>query len=119
MKRLNEAGVPSGILAAPLLPSLSDGDDQVAALTRAAEEAGATFVTPMVLYLTPPMKRHWMTWLRRHRPELVGRYAELYQDRARLQPVSIEARNDWDRRKGASLPAGDTAQQLGLFDRET
>lgn len=118
VKRLNEAGVPSGILAAPLLPSLSDGDDQVAAVTRAAEEAGATFVTPMVLYLSPPMKRHWMAWLRRHRPELVGRYAELYQDRARLQPVSIEPRNNWERRP-ESGPVDDTKQQLGLFDRET
>ena len=98
VRRLNEAGVPSGVLAAPLLPSLSDGEDQVAAVTMAAEEAGATFVTPMLLYLTPTMKRHWMAWLRRHRPGLVRTYAELYRGRSRLQPVSITPRNDWEKR---------------------
>ena len=119
VKRLNDAGVPSGVLVAPLLPSLSDGNDQVAAVTRAAEEAGATFVTPMLLYLTPPMKRHWMTWLKRHRPELVGRYAELYRGRSRLQPVSITSRNRWEKRVADSEPRPGSSNQLGLFDLET
>jgi DNA repair photolyase len=119
VKRLNEAGVPSGVLAAPLLPSLSDGADQVAEVMNAAEEAGATFVTPMLLYLTPPMKRHWMAWLRRHRPELVARYAELYRNRSRLQPVSITPRNDWEKREETSRPSQSTTEQLGLFDLET
>ena len=119
VRRLNEAGVPSGVLAAPLLPSLSDGEDQVAAVTMAAEEAGATFVTPMLLYLTPPMKRHWMAWLRRHRPELVRTYAELYRDRSRLQPVSITPRNAWEKRTEVPSPHEGITEQLGLFDTET
>lgn len=118
VKRLNEAGVPSGVLAAPLLPMLSDGDDQVAAVTSAAEEAGATFVTPMLLYLTPPMKRHWMAWLKRHRPESVEAYAALYRHRTRLQPLSINPRSHWEKRRQASRPTGDTARQLELFDIE-
>jgi DNA repair photolyase len=119
VRRLNEAGVPSGVLAAPLLPSLSDGEDQVAAVTMAAEEAGATFVTPMLLYLTPPMKRHWMAWLRRHRPELVRTYAELYRDRSRLQPVSITPRNAWEKRTEVPSPHEGITEQLRLFDTET
>ncbi len=119
VERLNDAGVPSGVLAAPLLPSLSDADDQVAAVTAAAKRAGATFVTPMLLYLTPPMKRHWMTWLRRHRPELVGRYSEFYRGRSRLQPVSIKPRNDWEKRSRDSQPTRSDTGQLGLFDIET
>lgn len=118
VKRLNEAGVPSGVLAAPLLPSLSDGDDQVAAVTSAAEAAGATFVTPMLLYLTPPMKRHWTAWLRRHRPDLVDRYAELYRDRSRLQPVSITRRNPWEKDTATSGNDG-ASEQLCLFDPES
>ena len=119
VQRLNEAGVPSGVLVAPLLPSLSDGDDQVAAVTRAAEEAGATFVTPMQLYLSPPMKRHWMAWLNRHRPDLVGTYSELFRNRSRLQPVSITPRNAWEKRTGVPSSGGPAAEQLGLFDGET
>lgn len=116
VKRLNEAGVPSGVLAAPLLPSLSDGDDQVAAVTEAAEEAGATFVTPMLLYLTPPMKRHWIAWLRRHRPELAARYADLYRNRSRIQPVAISPRNRWERRSGNGSPSDPPPAQMSLFD---
>jgi DNA repair photolyase len=116
VRRLNEAGVPSGVLAAPLLPSLSDGDDQVAAVTAAAEEAGATFVTPMLLYLTPPMKRHWMTWLKRHRPELHHRYADLYRNRSRLQPASITSLNRWEKRTETAEFPETASGQLGLFD---
>ncbi len=119
VKRLNDAGVPSGVLVAPLLPSLSDGENQVAAVTKAAEEAGAIFVTPLLLHLSPAMKRHWMAWLRRHRPELVGRYAELYRDRSRLQPVSISPRNDWEKRTRESQPTQHDTRQLELFDLET
>ena len=115
VKRLNEAGVRSGVLVAPLLPSLSDSDAQVAAVTAAAEDAGARFVTPMLLYLTPPMKRHWMEWLRRHRPELVREYADLYRGRSRLQPVSITPRNHWERRPESDTNPADP-HQLGLFD---
>ena len=119
VKRLNDAGVPSGVLVAPLLPSLSDGADQVAAVTMAAEEAGATFVTPMLLYLSPPMRRHWMAWLRRHRPELMGRYEHLYRDRSRLQPVSITPRNGWEKHRETSDSSEIATEQLGLFDVET
>ena len=89
VKRLNEAGVPSGVLVAPLLPRISDADDQVARVREAAEDAGARFVTPMLLHLSPPMKSHWMAWLRIHRPELIEEYRELYRNRSRLQPVRI------------------------------
>ncbi len=119
VRRLNEAGVSSGVLVAPLLPLLSDGDDQVAAVITAAEEVGAKFVTPMLLYLTPPMKNHWMAWLKRHRPELSDRYSALYRKRSRLQPVSITARNRWEKRIETGDPSGAAATQLGLFDTGT
>ncbi len=82
VKRLNEAGVPSGVLIAPLLPHISDGEDQVAEVMAAAEDAGARFATPMLLHLSPPMKSHWMEWLRTHRPELTADYRELYRNRS-------------------------------------
>ena len=113
VKRLNEAGVPSGVLIAPLLPHISDGEDQVAEVMAAAEDAGARFATPMLLHLSPPMKSHWMEWLRTHRPELTADYRELYRNRSRLQPVHIgPTRSD---RQPDELEASPTCDQPALF----
>lgn len=110
VRRLNEAGVPSGVLVAPLLPGISDAENQIAEVTKAAEDAGAGFVAPMLLFLSPPVKRHWMRWLRNHRPELVSDYAKLYRNRSRIQPVTIR-RHD----TGDSDPEQTTMDQLALF----
>lgn len=111
VKRLNDAGVPSGVLVAPLLPGISDAGAQVAEVTKAAEDAGARFITPMLLFLSPPVKRHWMRWLRNHRPELVSEYAHMYRDRSRLQPVTIRSQD-----APRDLPEETSMDQLALFD---
>lgn len=110
VKRLNEAGVPSGVLVAPLLPGISDAEAQVAEVTKAAEDAGARFITPMLLFLSPPMKRHWMRWLSNHHPELVSDYAHMYRNRSRLQPVSIRRHDQPD-----EAPEETPMDQLTLF----
>ena len=76
--RLNQAGVPTGVLMAPLLPGLSDAPDQVAAVARAAREAGAVSVSPIVLHLRPRVREHYLGWLGGAHPELASLYARLY-----------------------------------------
>jgi len=44
LARLIAAGVPAGLLIAPVLPDLTDGKDQLAALATAARAAGARWV---------------------------------------------------------------------------
>ena len=115
VKRLNEAGVPSGVLVAPLLPRISDAEEQVAEITRAAEAAGATFVTPMLLFLSPPMKEHWMSWLTYHHPDLRQHYESLFRNRTRLQPVSVSPRNRSERPPTEGASTSEEVGQLGLF----
>ena len=112
--RLNAAGVSSGVLVAPLLPGISDAEDQVSEVLAAASDAGASFATPMLLHLSPPMKRHWLRWLRRHRPELVGEHAALYHGRSRLEPVRIRRSDPWRRTEG-NRQRDATDEQLTLF----
>jgi DNA repair photolyase len=76
--RLNEAGVPTGVLMAPLLPGLSDAPEQVAAVAKAAREAGAVSVSPIVLHLRPGVREHYLGWLGEAHPELTSLYARLY-----------------------------------------
>lgn len=82
--RLAAAGIRTGVLMAPLLPGISDHPDQVAAVERACREAGAESVAPIRLHLRPGVKEHFMGWLQDTRPDLVGRYQDLYRDRAYL-----------------------------------
>jgi DNA repair photolyase len=76
--RLNEAGVPCGVLVAPVLPGLSDGPEQLEAVVRACVEAGACSITPLLLHLRPGVREHYLGWLAGARPDLLGRHAELY-----------------------------------------
>jgi DNA repair photolyase len=76
--RLNEGGVPTGVLLAPILPGLSDAPEQVAEVAQAAREAGAVSVSPIVLHLRPGVREHYLGWLGQAYPELAGLYARLY-----------------------------------------
>jgi DNA repair photolyase len=78
VRRLNDAGVPCGVLVAPVLPGLSDGDEQLAAVVDACVEAGARSVSAMYLHLRPGVREHWFDWMASALPERVAEYRERY-----------------------------------------
>jgi DNA repair photolyase len=83
VRTLNDAGVPCGVLMAPILPFLSDGDEAMAETVRAIADAKATHVMPIVLHLRKGGSREWyLRWLRERHPELVPKYRELYGEGA-------------------------------------
>ncbi|HEX2161148.1 MAG TPA: hypothetical protein VHF88_04925 [Thermoleophilaceae bacterium] len=75
---LNRAGVPTGILIAPLMPGVNDSPEQVERILELATEAGATSVGGLHLHLRGEVRGIFMDWLRSERPDLVPRYEELY-----------------------------------------
>lgn len=81
-QRLNELGVPCGVLMAPILPGISDAPEQLQATVEAAAAAGATHVTPIVLHLRPGVREEFMPWLEATHPELVGDYKQMYKRRS-------------------------------------
>jgi DNA repair photolyase len=87
----NEAGIPSGVLIAPLMPGINDRPEQVEEIVTEAEQAGATFVNGIALHLRPGVKEVFMSWLSAARPDLVPRYERLYADRA-YAPSAEQAR---------------------------
>lgn len=78
--KLNEAGIPCGVMVAPILPGISDRPDQLMDAVKAAVDAGATFVTPIFLHLRPVVREEYMAWLAREFPGLVRRYEEMYAE---------------------------------------
>ena len=76
--KLNAAGIPCGVLVAPVLPGISDRPDQLEAVVQACVEAGATSISPIVLHLRPGVREQFMPWLEQAHPELLDEYRGLY-----------------------------------------
>jgi hypothetical protein len=51
VEQLNAAGIPTGVLIAPILPGVSDSPEQLAAVAKAVVLAGAVSVGHVVLHL--------------------------------------------------------------------
>jgi DNA repair photolyase len=75
---LNRAGIPTGILIAPLMPGINDSPEQVEEIIEIATEAGAVSIGGICLHLRGEVKDIWFDWLRSHRPDLLPRYEQLY-----------------------------------------
>ena len=88
---LNDNGLRCGVLMGPVVPYLSDSPAQLDAAVRQIAAAGATHVTPIVLHLRPGTREWFLGWLRTAHPELVGKYAALY-DRGAYAPRDYQAR---------------------------
>ena len=76
---LAAAGIPVGVLIAPLIPGVNDSPGQIEELARLAGEAGAESVAGVGLHLRGEVREIWFDWLRQYRPDLVPRYEELYR----------------------------------------
>jgi DNA repair photolyase len=90
---LNRAGIPTGVLIAPLMPGINDAPEQVDPILELAAEAGAKSVGGIALHLRGEVRGIFFDWLRSQRPDLVPRYEALYrrgayaptEERRRLQ----------------------------------
>ena len=67
IKRLVEAGIPTGVLAAPMIPMLNDATLEEALV--AAQAAGATEAGYVLLRLPHELKELFKDWLEAHFPE--------------------------------------------------
>ncbi|NNC42141.1 MAG: radical SAM protein [Acidimicrobiia bacterium] len=76
--KLNEAGVPSGVLMGPVIPGLSDDPAQLQEVAKAAVEAGAVSLGTVLLHVKPALRDHFLSWIETERPELLPRYRRLY-----------------------------------------
>ena len=112
VEQLNAAGIPCGVLVAPILPGLSDASAQVEAVTRACREAGAVSITRGGLRLMPGVKEVYYRHLAQTHPHLVEYYEHLYGTRVSL-PSS--ARRSYRPPEGRHARHNDAADQLRLL----
>ena len=91
VRELNDAGIPTGILIAPLMPGINDDPKQVEEIVQIATDAGAVSIGGIALHLRPGVREVFMDWLRAQRPDLVERYEEIYA-RSAYAPRAIQDR---------------------------
>jgi DNA repair photolyase len=109
---LNRAGIPTGVLIAPLMPGINDSPDQVDEILELCAEAGAVSIGGICLHLRGEVRDIVMDWLRSYRPDLVPRYESLYArgayapkaERERMSRLVREGRRVTSLRRD---PAGD------------
>ncbi|MEQ8834465.1 MAG: radical SAM protein [Miltoncostaeaceae bacterium] len=75
---LNAAGVPCGVMLAPVIPGLSDDRRRLDEVVRAAVDAGAVSITPIMLHLRDGVREHYLERLGRTHPEHATRLAGEY-----------------------------------------
>jgi DNA repair photolyase len=78
MRRLVEAGVPCSVFLAPILPGITDSEDAIEAVVRAAKEHGADRIWASPLRLAPLVKEHYLGFVAQAFPALLHRYERAY-----------------------------------------
>lgn len=79
LRDLAQAGIPTGVLLAPVLPGITDHPDQLAAVVEAAKAHGASSLWTNALHLGDVTRQAFFQYLEHRRPELVPEYTQLYR----------------------------------------
>ncbi|MCU1491876.1 MAG: Radical protein [Acidimicrobiaceae bacterium] len=106
VRRCNDAGVPCSVLVAPVIPGLSDGEDQVRAVVAAAREAGAPSVSVIPLHLRPGVRQHYLDWLAGARPDLIELHEQRFGRRSQQSPRVRERLGELARDSSSLRPGG-------------
>jgi DNA repair photolyase len=82
---LAASGVPVGVIASPVLPLLTDSEQNLEAVAKAAKAAGAAQFGANVLFLKPCAQRVFFPFLSERFPEHLQRYEKSYAAGAYLK----------------------------------
>jgi DNA repair photolyase len=115
---LNRAGIPTGILIAPLMPGVNDAPQQLEPLLELAAAAGATSIGGVALHLRGEVREIFMDWLRSQRPDLVRRYERLYRRGAYAPRAERERLAQLVRRRGSPGGFSSLEPQSGAGARD-
>ncbi len=90
VRKLAAAGVSVGVFANPVMPLITDSEEDLGTLARAAKAAGASFFGGGTLFLMPCAKKQFFPFLEENFPELVARYRSRYEGNPYLRGAYLE-----------------------------
>jgi DNA repair photolyase len=80
--RLRQAGLRTGVMCSPLMPGITDSRSSIAAVAKAASQAGACFMGAGALFLKPCSKGTFLRFVQEHFPAQLAAYEQRYGERA-------------------------------------
>jgi DNA repair photolyase len=86
VRALSDAGFAVTVMAAPVIPYLTDGTAQLDALFAAIAAAGAAGAVAFPMHLRGSSRGWFLEWLATHHPALLRRYRQLYGRGAYVTP---------------------------------
>lgn len=124
VRRLREAGISAGVFAMPVVPGLTDREEDLDALVRAARDAGAGWFAASVLFLMPAAWKTFLTFLEGRFPKLAEQYRgwyagygeapEYYRRRISERVARIRAQYGLASHPESPAPASQKSRQLEL-----
>ncbi|MFI5110762.1 MAG: radical SAM protein [Terriglobales bacterium] len=131
VRKLNEAGVPAGVICAPVVPGITDDPKSLDALVSATRQAGGRYIFANPLFLKPCSASIFLPFLEKEFPRLVESYKKRYASRAFLPAsyrkrisslmAALRRKHGFPAREAATriaqreYPFADEIQQLALF----
>ncbi len=113
VEKLTAAGIPTGVIASPVLPMITDSEENLTSVAEAAYRAGAGQFGAGVLFLMPAAQRVFFPFVAERFPHLLKRYERSYADGAYLTgtyPERIKQLVD-DIRRRVGIPSRDLFRQ--------
>ncbi|MFZ0639767.1 MAG: radical SAM protein [Candidatus Acidiferrales bacterium] len=78
VRSLRDAGIDAGVLAMPIVPGITDGEEALDSLAHAARDAGALWLAGRVLFLMPSALRQFIPFVEAKFPKLACQYRDWY-----------------------------------------
>jgi DNA repair photolyase len=78
VRQLRAAGIATGVFAMPILPGLTDQEEDLEAVARGARDADAQWFDGNVLFLMPSSLKEFLPFVEQKFPKLLRRYQEWY-----------------------------------------
>ncbi len=79
VRALSGAGIAVGVFPNPIMPLITDREDRLDALAKAAKDHGASYFGGGILFLMPCSRRVFLPFVAQHYPHLLKRYRERYE----------------------------------------
>lgn len=79
MEKLAQNGIMTGTVFMPILPFIYDGEKNIEAVIKRTKECGGQYILDGGLTLWGYCGRHFYKVLKRHKPNLVAKYKNLYK----------------------------------------
>jgi len=129
LRRLNEAGVRVGLSLSPILPALTDTEEDLDELLARAAAAGVKRMWASLLFLRSPTREKYLDFIAREFPRYLEAYRRAYAERSFLsgpyrQRVEALVRRLREKHGLVRESAADQGayaprpRQLGLFDEK-